>query len=358
MENRRLKSINQERRNLNLRTLNTILSDFVKNKGEVKFAFVQVTTRCNAKCTDRCNIWSSKPFDLPLENAKFAIDVLAKNHFSIIYFTGGETALYPHLIEVTKYAKDKGLITSITTNGTISKSTLKTLRYSLDVLSISVDHYNEHTWDETKCIPGISSKAKEVIKTAKELGIKLYAITFLNPSWTVNDVENVVRYVNEELGISFALSYPYISSNYSTFVVGGNMNSLQNQTRLQVRNMVAKVLQMKLDGSDVATVSGYMRDVLRAHDNLPMRYPCKAGEISLIIDCNLDVFTCFKRQKLFNLKERQDLSKIVSDNSACDNKNCLINCFKESSLASKQTIVNAAKEELLSNPKFYLKLIH
>ncbi len=40
--------------------------------------------------------------------------------------------------------------------------------------------------------------------------MKVYALTYLNPSWTVDDVERIVHYVYDDLGISFALSYPYI----------------------------------------------------------------------------------------------------------------------------------------------------
>jgi MoaA/NifB/PqqE/SkfB family radical SAM enzyme len=49
----------------------------------------------------------------------------------------------------------------------------------LDILSVSVDHYDESLWDEAKHIPGISKKAKELIKAAKEHGIKTYELHFL-----------------------------------------------------------------------------------------------------------------------------------------------------------------------------------
>jgi MoaA/NifB/PqqE/SkfB family radical SAM enzyme len=330
---------------------------FLRNNGELKFAFVQVTTRCNAMCMDRCNIWASKPYDMKLQDVTFAIDVLARNGFSIIYFTGGETGLYPHLAEAVDYAKKKGMVTSITTNGTISEDTLTRLSKNLDILSVSVDHYDEALWDKAKHVAGISKKAKEIIRTAKKWGMKIYGITFLNPAWTVADVEHVVHYVNEELGVSFALSYPYSSSNDGTFAVGGNLRGSQYQTQSNLRNMVAKVLQLKLLGSDVATVSGYMRDVLRAYDGVPMRYPCKAGKSSVVIDCNLNVFPCYKREKMFNLRDCQNLRISTFDNSMCDNRYCLINCFKEASLASKETFLKAVKEEFFSNPKFYLKLL-
>lgn len=336
----------------------TAVSSFVRNNGELKFAFVQVTTRCNAKCIDRCNIWASKPLDMKLQDVTFAIDMLAKNGFSVIYFTGGETGLYPHIAEALSYAKKKGMVTSITTNGTISEDNLMKLRKDLDILSVSVDHYDESLWDNAKHVAGISKKAKETIRTAKKCAMKIYAITFLNPAWTVADIERIVHYVNEELGVSFALSYPYSSSNDGTFAVGGNLRGSKYQIQRNLRNMVAKVLQMKLLGSDVATVSGYMRDVMRAHDGLPMRYPCKAGKSAIVIDCNLNVFPCYKREKMFNLRDCQNLEISVLNNSECDNIYCLINCFKEASLASKETCLKAVTEEFFSNPKFYLKLIH
>jgi hypothetical protein len=121
--------------------------------------------------------------------------------------------------------------------------------------------------------------------------------------------------------------------------------------------MVAKVLELKLLGADVATASGYMRDVVRAYEGLPMRYPCNAGKSAIVIDCNLNVFPCYKRKKMFNLRECQNLKTSGFDNSACDNRYCLINCFKEASLASRQTCLRAIKEEFFSNPKFYLKLL-
>jgi MoaA/NifB/PqqE/SkfB family radical SAM enzyme len=294
---------------------------------------------------------------MKLQDVIFAVDVLARNGFSVVYFTGGETGLYRHLAEALDYAKKKGMITSITTNGTISGDNLMKLSKSLDILSVSVDHYDETLWDEAKHVPGISKKAKETIRVAKKCGIKIYAITFLNPAWTVKDIERVVHYVNKELGVSFALSYPYSSSNDGTFTVGGNLRGQQRETQRNLRNMVAKVLDMKLHGSDVATVSCYLRDVLRAHDGFPMKYPCNAGKSAIAIDCNLNVFPCYKREKLFNLRDCQNLKTSFLDNSSCDNRYCLINCFKEASLASKETCLKAIKEEFFSNPKFYLKLI-
>jgi MoaA/NifB/PqqE/SkfB family radical SAM enzyme len=285
-----------------------------------------------------------------------ALDVLAKNHFSVAYLTGGETGLYPHLVEAVKYAKSKGLSTSITTNGTISKEKLMGMRGTLDVLSVSVDDFNEQRWDETKHVEGISAKAKETILTAKALGMKVYAVTFLNPIWTPLEVMKVIRYVNDELDIPFALSYPYISSYDGTYKVGGNLIKSSDYVK-KLKSLAQTVLAMKLSGSKIATTTCYLREVIRAHESLPLKYPCKAGRTILTIDCNLNVFPCYKKDKLFNLKDCQNLNLQPVDSSACDNKNCMINCFKEASAASKETGLRASFEEFFSNPQFYLEML-
>ncbi len=157
------------------------------------------------------------------------------------------------------------------------------------------------------------------------------------------------NYVNDDLGIPFALSYPYISSNEGTFVVGGKLRNSQYQLR-HIRDMVAKVLQMKLNGSKVATTSCYLREILRSFDGLPRKYPCRAGKSIITLDCNLNVFPCYKKEKLFNLMERQDLNLDAVDSSQCDNKFCMISCFKEASEASKETIFTALKKNFFQIP--------
>jgi MoaA/NifB/PqqE/SkfB family radical SAM enzyme len=294
---------------------------------------------------------------MSLADAKMVVDALSKAGFAVAYFTGGETGLYPYLTEIMEYAKGKGFLTSLTTNGSVEEATLNRLSDSLDVISVSVDHYDEAVWEQAKHLPGVAGKAKQTIKTAAECGIKVYAITFLNPSWNPGDVEKIIRYVNDELDVSFTLSYPYISSGYGSFVVGGNMRSNPQDLERNMAGLVSKVLEMKSAGFKVANATCYLRDVLRALSGSPMKYPCMAGETIISIDCDLNVFPCYKKPALFNLKTHPSLDMPPADNSGCDNKSCLINGYKEPSLAARGVFPRAAVEELMSNPAFYLKMI-
>jgi Predicted Fe-S oxidoreductases len=293
---------------------------------------------------------------MPLKDAYYTIDTLAGNNFSVVYFTGGETGLYPHLVEAVDYAKEKGLVTSLTTNGTLAKDKIWRMRKSLDALSVSVDHYDTQLWDQAKHLPGAAEQAKETIRYAKACGIKLYAVTFLNPSWSTADVSKVVHYVNDTLGVPLSISYPYISANDGTFTVGGGLRQ-SSDTQSNLRNNVAKVLEMKLSGANISNSTGYLRDILKAHDGVPMKYPCRAGRVIVTVDCNLNVYPCYRRGRLFNLRDNQNLNVAAPDTVDCDNRYCLINCFKESSQTAKQAQLAAAIEELASSPRFYLDLI-
>jgi len=337
-----------------MNTALTTISRFVRNRCEIKFAYIQLTTRCNAKCVDRCNIWNTAPVDISFEDLKYTADILAENRFCVMYFTGGEPSLYPHLVEAVKYAKSKGMITSLTSNGSITRAQLRDLRDDLDVLSISVDHYDGAEWDKTKRVKGISNKALEAIEAAKDYGINVSGLTFINPTWDVETLEKTIKYVDKTLDVSFACCYPCVSANNSTFVVGKRLTLEAQQSNLKV--LFGKMLQMKREGYNIAEFSEYLKDVQMAHANLPMKHPCKAGRLIILIDCNLDVFPCFKRGKLFNLRDPKNRALTFG---ACplDDKNCLTGCFKEPSIASKWEFLDTAVNEFLQNPAFYFKII-
>lgn len=342
-----------------LKTVSTFFPQFIRNHGEVKSALVTVTTECNAKCVEKCDIWKEKPVEMSREDAKIAIDFLVKNGYQIIYFTGGEATLWRHLVGTVDYAKEVGLVTSLTTNGTISSKVLERLNDSLDVISVSVDHYDPKTWDMLKHVDGISEKAVKTIQRVKELGMKGYSMTFLGPELTKKpgEIEKMVNYVNNDLGIAFGMCFPFISKEQDSFCVGGELHEYLQKDSLYIKKAVEKLLELKLSGSKIATPTPYMRDIIKAYDGKQMRYPCRAGSTVISIDYNLDVYPCFKKVAIFNI--RKSPSYNLRNQGICryDDKSCLINCFKEPSLLSRGKILSAATEEFFSNPSFYLSLL-
>lgn len=337
---------------LKFRTVYSLSSNFIRSGFAVKFAHIQVTTECNAKCVDRCDIWATKHSEIPFEDLKLAIDKLAEQNFSVIYFTGGEPTLYPHLIDALKYVKSKNLLTSVTSNGSITSKQLWEMRNYLDLLSISVDHYNEEEWNKTKHMKDAAAKAKNAIKTAQKYGINVVSLTFINPNWTTTDIEKIIKYTNNTLGTSFAFCYPCISANEGTFVVGKDLSLKKQQATLQ--QLFAKIMSLKNQGYDITDLSEYLEDVQLAHKDLPMKHKCEAGKNVLLIDTHLDVFPCFKRAKMFNLKT--DEFKPLTKDCPIDDKYCLTGCFKEPSIVSGKQILSLLKSES-RNLRSYMRFI-
>ena len=75
-----------------------------------------VTRRCNLAC-GYCNEYDDFSAPVPLETLLKQVDHLAKLGTASLTVTGGETLLHPDLDKVIKYARDKGMIVTMITNG-------------------------------------------------------------------------------------------------------------------------------------------------------------------------------------------------------------------------------------------------
>jgi molybdenum cofactor biosynthesis enzyme MoaA len=77
-----------------------------------------LTDRCNFNCPYCRGLKKGLEGDMPLERAKFIIDVWSKNGLKNIRFSGGEPTLYPYLVELVEYCREKGVERiAVSTNG-------------------------------------------------------------------------------------------------------------------------------------------------------------------------------------------------------------------------------------------------
>jgi len=78
-------------------------------------AYIQITRKCNQNCRFCSNPPTRKR--LSLSEGKKLIDSYIKKGYDGIIFTGGEPTIYPHLLELIRYAEDKKISHRIITNG-------------------------------------------------------------------------------------------------------------------------------------------------------------------------------------------------------------------------------------------------
>jgi MoaA/NifB/PqqE/SkfB family radical SAM enzyme len=78
-------------------------------RGYKKTAVFAITTACNCKCV-MCDMHRKKPEHISLSDAKKVLKTLEDQKFLIVYLTGGEPTLHPHVVEIVEYADELGLI--------------------------------------------------------------------------------------------------------------------------------------------------------------------------------------------------------------------------------------------------------
>lgn len=105
---------------------------------------IELTTRCQLKCPMCPRTNNNIPImNMPLEMVKKIIDEFAeKGGYALKLVYLGEPLLYPHLFEVIKYAKKKGIIdTIIATNGNLidKKNAIGIVKSGLDFIIFSID---------------------------------------------------------------------------------------------------------------------------------------------------------------------------------------------------------------------------
>ncbi len=293
-------------------------------KGYDRTAVFAITSQCNCKCY-MCDMHRREPQRISLEDAKKVLDFLAENKFLVAYFTGGEPTLHPDLAEMVNYADKLGLIATMTTNGTASKETLLKLKEAgLYLASVSLDHWDPAICEKIRNHQGIMAKQVETLKYLNEIGLRTYALTFLNEFVVRDGVEKLVDYANNVVGVPFGFCYP-TTSEINTFRLGSAISEPDYEKDLA--KSVEAVLRLKKRGREIANLATYLEDIRNLKGSRKPNFYCRGGEDVFYIDWLGDVYPCFLKGKLFNaLKEEPSFKKNVKCND------CLINCFREPSL--------------------------
>ncbi|UCH61943.1 MAG: radical SAM protein [Fidelibacterota bacterium] len=134
---------------------------FSKNPRQIS---LKITNRCNLRC-EMCAQWGEAGYNfnrpkeeideaVPLEIYQRMVDEVAPDR-PIFYIWGGEPFLYPDLLPLLAYLKERNLTTTVVTNGLhLSNHAAKLVAMQLDGLLVSIDgpektHNRIRGWDQS-----------------------------------------------------------------------------------------------------------------------------------------------------------------------------------------------------------------
>ena len=137
-----------------------------------------ITNHCNLRC-QMCGQWSEEGYvrcneailkrEMTLADWKHVVDELAAHGIASLLLRGGETFMFPGIIELLDYIHDKGMFISIDTNGTLLA------RYAEDIVRIGKMHLTisvdgpEPVHDAVRGVPGTFQRVKEGAARLAEL---------------------------------------------------------------------------------------------------------------------------------------------------------------------------------------------
>ena len=305
-----------------------LVLNFKTFKKPFKLTF-SLTNRCNSKCKT-CNIWKIKDKkDISLEELKL---FFSKNKsFNWIDLTGGEVFLREDIIEITKIIKStqKDLfLLHIPTNSLLEKIIIKRVREIIKIgfpkviITISIDGVSK-THNEIRGINNNWSKAVAVYNELKKMKSKHFDCYFgmTISEFNFREVDLMYMELKKYVPGLKITDIHYNLVHYSETYYK-NMNQIGDLNRFDkiFKNIVK---DKKLSLNPILSLEVVYQKLVSLYikkGSIPVR--CRAGEISVFINENGDIFPCTMwNKKLGSLRELDyDLNMIKRDyiNTNCN----------------------------------------
>ncbi|MEA1994336.1 MAG: radical SAM protein [Euryarchaeota archaeon] len=204
-----------------------------------------ITYACNLRCK-HCYATAGKPLsdELTTEEAKGVIDKLDKAGVPIIAFSGGEPLVRPDILELARYAADKGIYVAMATNGTLitEKKAKEVKGAGIQFIQISLDGKDAETHDSFRGISGAFEKTMEGIKNCVKEGFFVNIATTAT-HYNYKEIPEIID-LCEKLGVNWFMAYNFVPTERGKLIT-------ENDLSPEEREELLKMLYEKLKTSKV-----------------------------------------------------------------------------------------------------------
>ncbi|MCR5824900.1 MAG: radical SAM protein [Lachnospiraceae bacterium] len=161
-------------------------------------AQIEITHRCNWNC-GFCYLGREKKKEMETEDVFRLLDELYKMGCLRVNFTGGEPLIHRDALKILHYAKSKGFICTLNTNGSlINDSNVVELAETISDFYISLLSFDAEKHD---CIVGNKNgfaNTTNALRLLKELGANVVVNTIICKQ-NVENITEMKRFVEDEL---------------------------------------------------------------------------------------------------------------------------------------------------------------
>jgi radical SAM protein with 4Fe4S-binding SPASM domain len=227
----------------------------------------------NAKCTE-----------VTTDKAKEVLTDLADFEVPSVLFSGGEPLMRDDLFELIPFARDKGLRTVISTNGTlITAEKAKLIKdYGVSYVGISLDGIGPVN-DQFRGVEGAFDRAVVGIRNCMEEGVRV-GLRLTLTKRNVQDIEQLFDFMDKE-GVERACFYHLVPSGRGDAMFTDDLAHAQSIKAMDT--ILAKTRQLKEAGkkTDILTVDNHV-DGVYLYLKLLEEDPERAAEVWKLLTWN------------------------------------------------------------------------
>jgi radical SAM protein with 4Fe4S-binding SPASM domain len=261
---------------------------------------IELTQRCNNRCVHCYNNLAAgdqeaRQKELSLDEHRRIIDEIAEFGCLWLLLTGGEIFLRNDCLDIYTYAKQKGLLVTLFTNGTLITPDIADYLSQLPPFSIEITLYGNtrETYEAISGVPGSFERCIQGIRLLmdRNLPLKLKTMAIAQNKHEIADMK---RFVEEELGLDF---------RFDAMI---NPRRDCSQSPLEVRLSPREVVELDLEAPERVSEWKHFADRLKEPPQNSGRkdklYQCGAGHHAFAIDSFGRLSPCIVSGNTYDLR--------------------------------------------------------
>lgn len=245
-------------------------------------ALVELTPRCNMNCV-HCYLQKKHlEKELEWERIREILDIIYEKGVLFLTFTGGEIFTRKDFCDIYGYAKEKGFMVELFTNGLYVPDEVLDLleKYPPVLVDVSIYGASEDTYYK---VTGIHGAYEKVVKNCKRMIARNIRVSLRSPILqdTYGEIGEMKKNA-DDMGITFRTSFEISPTVEGDFVTQNYQVSVKEALRYEMEEFFGRG-QRNLD-----------QEPQDGAENKELLFSCKMGRGAFVVDYEGNIFPCMK----------------------------------------------------------------
>lgn len=245
-----------------------------------------VTFGCNSKCRT-CSYWKLTPRmneDLPTTEVYAMLDRAYDAGMRAYYLFGGEPLVRKDVGELVTYARRRGFLTTMNTNGSLLAGKAPSLR-DLDVAFVSLDHPTEYH-DEIRGRKGNFHEVLHGVERLREVAGSLVVLVTTISTLNFDAMEGMAE-LAERMGVMISYNSVEPTLDFGLTDSGNSPNLELGLNPDRLREFYATLLRLKREGFPLMETEQGLRDFVEGRP-----WKCEFPKMFVYVAPDQKIYSC------------------------------------------------------------------